>query len=501
MEQKNKATLHVPADLAYLAAIQAFINKLAQLARFSQKDITLFSVAVEEAITNVVKHAFLPEQKEHFDVTCELTPVEFKVIIRDKGLPFDPDRIKDFSAEKSLDGDEQVGLGFRLMKGSVDTLSFHNLGFGGKEVQLVKFIDQKHIDEYLKASQLEAYDEPEFVEKSKLIPIPFHTMLLKSEQAIEISQCAYRAYGYTYLMENIYYPERLIEMNKTGELISAVVVSDETNEVLGHGALEFFGRKKKIPELGMVFTKPKFRRQGCMTHLCEFLDQHIANKGIKGIYADAVTVHPYSQKAVLKIGFRSVGLRIGLDPPRSFKGIKNQCTQRETLVLMYRILIDQNVKIFVPVHHKSMIEKIYKNIGINAEVCTLRNIKEEINKTVQSDMEVDVVEFPRIASIYVNSAGENFQEEITYKLRELCLKKIEVIDLRLDMCNKNLMKCVPQLEMLGFFFSGVMPDDDKQFLMLQYLNNVPIDYNKIVCASEFAQQLKEYVKNCDPNRL
>jgi len=500
MEIRKISTLHLPVDLAYLAAIQAFINELARIAKFSQKDITFFNIAVEEAVTNVVKHAFLPDKEEHFDVICELTPVEFKVIIRDKGLPFDPNRVKEFSAEKSLEGDDQAGLGFRLMKGSVDKLSFHNLGFGGKEVQLVKFIDQKHIDEYLKASQMVAYDEPEFVEKKELVKIPFHTMLLQPNQAVEISQCAYRAYGYTYLMENIYYPERLIEMNKTGELISAVAASDENNEVLGHVALEFFGRKKKIPELGMAFTKPKFRRQGCMTHLSEFLDQQAIEKGTKGIYADAVTVHPYSQKALLRIGYKSAGIRIGMDPPRNFKSMENQCTQRETLVLMYKMLIAQDVEIFVPIHHKSIIEKIYENIGINAEVRTLENVDENTSKMVQSDVEVDVVEFARIASFIVNSVGVNFEEEIKHRLRELCLKRIEILDLRLDMCDKNLIKCVPQLEMLGFFFSGVLPDDDKQYLLLQYLNNVPIDYDKIICASEFAKELKEYVKECDPNR-
>ncbi len=500
MEVRKLSILHVPADLVYLAAIQAFINELARLAEFSQKDITFFSVAVEEAVTNVVKHAFLPDQEEHFDVICELTPIEFKVIIRDKGLPFDPNRVEDFSAEQSLDGNDQAGLGFRLMKGSVDKLSFHNLGFGGKEVQLIKFIDQKHIDEYLKASQMEAFDQPEFVEKKELVKIPFHPMLLQPNQAVEISQCAYRAYGYTYLMENIYYPERLIEMNKTGELISAVAASDENNEVLGHVALEFFGRKKKIPELGMAFTKPKFRRQGCMTHLSEFLDQQALEKGVKGIYADAVTVHPYSQKALLSCGYKSAGIRIGLDPPRNFKSMENQCTQRETLVLMYKMLITQDVEVLVPVHHKGIIEKIYKNIGIKAEVHTLRNVDEDTNKMAQSDVEVDVVESARIASFIVNSVGENFQEEIKYRLRDLCLKKIEVIDLRLDMCNNNLVKCVPQLEMLGFFFSGVLPDDDKQYLLLQYLNNVPIDYSKIVLVSDFAQELGKYVKECDPNQ-
>jgi len=157
MDLKKISTLHLPVDLAYLSAAQAFINELARLAKFSQKDITFSNVAVEEAITNVVKHAFMPDEQATFDVICELTPVEFKVIIKDKGLPFDPTQVKDFSAEKSLEGDEQVGLGFRLMKGSVDELSFHNMGYGGKEVHLVKYVDQKHVEKYFSKSEMQAF--------------------------------------------------------------------------------------------------------------------------------------------------------------------------------------------------------------------------------------------------------------------------------------------------------------------------------------------------------
>ena len=501
MSNKNISSLHLPVSLKYLPAAQAYIEELGRLVNFSRKDITLFNVAVEEAITNVVKHAFLPEQEEHFDVICEITSVEFTVIIHDNGLPFDPQKVKEFSVEESLEGIDQKGLGFRLMKGSVDKISFHNLGHGGKEVHLTKFVDHKHIDEYFKESQMEAYEEPTYIDKKELVKIPFATMLLKPEQAIEISQCAYRTYGYTYFMENIYYPERLIEMNKTGELLCSVAVANESNEVMGHVALEFFGRKSKIPELGMAFTKPKFRGQGCMSRLNDLLDQLAEERGIKGIMADAVTTHPFSQKALHKSGYKAAGIRIAMDPPKTFKGMKDQGTQRESMVLLYKKLIDQHVEVYAPVHHKSVIEKIYKNIGIDAEVMNLKNVQEDKKSIVQSDIEVDVMESVSMASIFVNAVGENFEDEINLRVRELCMKRIELIDLRLDMCNKNLITCVPQLEMLGFFFAGVLPDDDKQYLLLQYLNNVPIDYNKIVCASEFAKGLKEYVENCDPNQM
>jgi len=500
MEIKKISTLHLPVDLAYLSAAQAFINELARLAKFSQKDITFFNIAVEEAITNVVKHAFLPDEDATFDVICELTPVEFKVIIKDQGLPFDPTQVADFSAERSLDGDEQVGLGFRLMKGSVDQLSFHNMGYGGKEVHLVKFVDQKHVEKYFHKSEMQAFEQPTYKSKQERVAIPLHVEVLQQKQAIEISQCAYRTYGYTYIMENIYYPERLIEMTRSGELISAVAVCEENGEVMGHCALERFGRKWDVPEMGMAFTKPKFRGQGCMTRLTAFLSEEAIKKGIKGMYAKGVTTHPYSQKALRSGGFKDCAILIGLSPAKTFEGMKEQGAQRETLVLSYMKLIDQQLNVFSTEKHKCMIEKIYKNVQIDATVKIHDKKEMKSKKMVQSDVEVEVKDSLKFANIYINDCGENIKLEIRQRLRELCQKKIETIDLYIDMCDENTINYIEDLESLGFFFAGVFPNDKKQYLVLQYLNNVPIDYKRIVLVSDFAQELGAYVQECDPNQ-
>ena len=117
-------------------------------------------------------------------------------------------------------------------------------------------------------------------------------------------------------MENIYYPDRFIEMTNSGELISAVAVADKGDEVMGHCALERFGRKCEIPELGMAFTKPQFRGQGCMTRLNELLRSEARDNGIVGIYAKGVITHSYSQKALLSTGFLDIALLIGLSPPK-----------------------------------------------------------------------------------------------------------------------------------------------------------------------------------------
>jgi hypothetical protein len=42
--------------------------------------------------------------------------------------------------------------------------------------------------------------------------------------------------GYSFFDDHIYYPERLVELNRSGELISAVAVTED-NVFMGHAGL------------------------------------------------------------------------------------------------------------------------------------------------------------------------------------------------------------------------------------------------------------------------
>ena len=160
------------------------------------------------------------------------------------------------------------------MKSSVDRLSFHNLGFKGKEVVLTKFMHQRHIEDYFSPTHLERFVDSPLPKEKTQEKIPYQVKSLKSKQAIEVAQCAYRTYGYTYVMENVYYPEWLVQMIQTGDIVSAVAVSEVNGEVMAHCALEFHGRKHGIPEIGMAFTKPKYRHMGCLNSLNVFMLDH-----------------------------------------------------------------------------------------------------------------------------------------------------------------------------------------------------------------------------------
>jgi serine/threonine-protein kinase RsbW len=53
---------------------------------------------------------------------------------------------------------------------------------------------------------------------------------------------------------------------------------------------------------------------------------------------------------------------------------------------------------------------------------------------------------------------------------------------------------------MGPFFAGVMPESlIGDALILQYLNNVDLDYSKILLVSDVAKELLTYISGRDPN--
>ncbi len=501
MKKSPDARLILPVNIAYLPALQGFIGGLAKMAGLPPKDIEFLRLAVEEATTNVIEHAFLPDENATFEVICKHTPVEITVKVRDKGLPFDPAQFKGAKPRPDPDDIAGPGLGLRLMKSSVDRLVFNNLGYEGKEMVLTKFVHQRHIEDYFSPAHLEGFEDAPSQTEEPRGKTPFQVQFLQPEQAIEVAQCAYRTYGYTYVMENVYYPERLVEMTRTGDLISVVAVSEVNQEVMSHCALEFHGRKNGIPEIGMGFTKPAYRGMGCINRINEFILNHSREKGIKGIYSKAVTTHTYSQGALNKFEFRPCGLLVGYSPPKEFARMERRLTQRESLVLYYRQIVETPpLTIHPPPSHSKIIKRIFQQIGVAAEPAPQITYDHMALEEEHSRLECDVNHRLQLANIYINRCGKDLEREVRGRLKELCQKKIESIIFYLDLTDPVIKLATRVLEEQKCFFAGVFPVHPRPYLILQYLNNVYMDYDQIAIYDSFARQIVDYIKDRDPNQ-
>lgn len=500
MAQKDVLKMTVPNRMSYLEIILQFVHGCAHQFGFQAEEITEIELAVEEAATNVIQHAFEPGERNTFDVICELIPFGIEVVIKDKGLPFDPAQVASYDPS-TLSVDSSVrGLGIFLMKKSVDKVTYVNLGMDGKEIRLLKHIPHKNIREYFVATDLEVEAAPP-AEQIIQEKIPYDVRRMLPEEAIEVSRCAYKSHGYTFFASDIYYPERIIELNKIEKLISVVAVTKD-NVFMGHAAVHYPHIGARIAEFTYVFVNAEYRGQGCATRLTGTLFSMEKKYPLVGVYANAVTNHLFSQKVIVKYGINDCGIYLASSPGTwVFKGISTESKQRLSVILSFKYLVPSpKLVLFPPEAHRAIIERIYQNIGAMDNVYRTPASDEVAVHQAHTVLHTEVFVTENCAEIWVDQYGQDFEHQVKATLLGLRVKRIDAIYIYLPLEKPQTYMHAAGLEKLDFFFAGVLPRTDiGDTLILQYLNSVALDYDQIQALTDMGKELLAYVRQRDPN--
>jgi anti-sigma regulatory factor (Ser/Thr protein kinase)/GNAT superfamily N-acetyltransferase len=490
----------IPNDTSYIGAACSYVEKIAEKFGFYEDERDRICKALAEAVRSVIERGFEQgDERPPLEISCERVPLGVKIVIWDQGVPFDVTPLIADDACR-VDGDS-VLTGLCLMKEYMDQVEFHNRGKDGREIVLVKYTRNSSMEDYYSACALEPDSPP--VPKRPEASIPSISIApMKPDQAIEVCKTLYHAYGYSYFYPHMYYPERIVELNQSGHLFSAVALTDE-GEVAGHGALMKNDPQDRIAELGIGAVKPAYRSQGVLSRISEFLTSKAKADGLLGIFGQAVTNHTFSQQVGLRMGFKDTAILLAYVPiTSSFKQITDKLTQRDSMVVHYRYLNkpSQNT-VYLPHHHKDILEEIYSELGANLPNGPAECAPQELpdNEAIVRTVITNVM---GLAKIHVTHYGRNVLAEVKTRLKDLCMKRFEIIYLYLDLSDPLSCLSTEDFEKLGFFFAGLLPGGAEKgdALILQYLNNVPIDYSKLHIKSEFGSRLLDYVMQHDPNR-
>ncbi len=498
MNKSRPVRLTLPAEIGYLRIAQQCAAGVAAKYGFNEEAIGKIELALEEAVSNVIKHAFDTDDSNTFDIFFERIPLGIRIRIKEKGMPFDPRQLPAYNPEKAEEIWASKGLGMHLMRSMMDEVSFHNLGPEGKETHLIKYLPNRNIEEYGEELLEEEADpavrrEPQIIQEH----IDYDVRDLQPSEAIEVSRCAYKSHGYTFFDEHIYFPDRLIELNQSGKMLSAVAVTKD-GVFMGHAALVYPEPGAQIAELTFVFVNLEYRGQGCMNRLCDYLfnakDHHLA-----GIYAYAVSNHVFTQKVMVKHGFGDCGIELATSPATwEFKGME-QNTQRISVIMSYKYLVKpQSLTLYPPAHHRAMIENIYTNLG--ASHTYVVPPERPVLPAEESLIDCRVFTTESCGEIHLIRPGVQAVKEVRSALKSMCLKQIAAVFLFVNMKDPASYYLVEELEKLGFFFAGILPQASVgEALILQYLNNVEFDYSKIQAYSDMAKRLMSYIRERDPN--
>jgi serine/threonine-protein kinase RsbW len=152
--------------------------------------------------------------------------------------------------------------------------------------------------------------------------------------------------------------------------------------------------------------------------------------------------------------------------------------------------------IYPPENHREMIGMLYQNIGDQVEC---GSIDQTIQLNEQCVTEVKVHTLRSLAEISIVEYGLDTMKVMRNEMRKIFADEIQVIELYLSLSDPMTPTIVPQLESMGFIFTGVLPETSQgDSLIMQYFNGVYIDYDQIVLVTDVAKKLLEYIKQHDP---
>ena len=491
--------LVIPNDPVYAAAAGKYVSEIAKTIGYDSQNVLAIEAGVNEAISAVIEYSFDPGQQETLELSCERIPEGLKVILKDKGLPFGASLPEPSEIDNLPEPTAAFGMRIFQLKQYLDEVSLNNLGHDGKEIVLIKHLSSKTITDYYAECELSPYETsaPEMTNDNN--KKEFTVRRMKMSEAVEVSKTVYKAYGYTYAREYMYFPEKIIALNEAGQIQSAVVVVGD-NEIAGHCAVQSWEGNPRIAELSAGVVKPEYRSRGYFAKLTEYLIKKVCDPGLLGIFVHTVTNHTISQKVGHQVGLHDCAIRLGIVPPSiSFKGFSEKIHQKPSILIQFKYMsTPSSLTLHLPDSHQAIVAEIYENLGVTPEFSTKSAARQPSR---QSIFKIQVVASMNFARIMVERYGPDTVAQIKAELKELCYKKIEVVNLYLNLFDPLTAVLTENFEKLGFFFAGIMPGglSAGDALILQYLNNVPIDYTKIKTTSDMAHRILCHIKHRDPN--
>jgi len=129
--------LEVDSKLESLAIINDSIAKMMKGIAAGERSILEVQMAVDEACTNIIKHAY-SEEKGTITLICELVNDELTVAIRDRGKPFDPSSVPGPDFHADLNKRRIGGLGIYFMRRMMDKVSYSFDAQRGNELTMRK---------------------------------------------------------------------------------------------------------------------------------------------------------------------------------------------------------------------------------------------------------------------------------------------------------------------------------------------------------------------------
>ncbi len=112
------------AQFDNLETVRQFVGDAARNAGLNDSDVYATQLAVDEAFTNIIEHAYEGESLEKIECSYKISKSGIVITLTDCGKPFDPAAIPVPNLEAELEARDIGGLGLYFIRTLMDEVEF-----------------------------------------------------------------------------------------------------------------------------------------------------------------------------------------------------------------------------------------------------------------------------------------------------------------------------------------------------------------------------------------
>ena len=324
-------------------------------------------------------------------------------------------------------------------------------------------------------------------EKMQTIEIDF----FRPEDGPGVGRLFRQVYGEGYPIDIYYDPDRLIEENAVGRVLSSVART-QTGEVVGHDALVLMDPVTRLYENAAGVILPGFRGQGTFFNLLKHnVFEYAKRFGLQEVLGEPVCNHLQLQKMCLQLGYRETGLEVDLMPAAAYT--KEQSAHGRVSVLLGYFLHNPVPRtVFLPPVYRDELEYLYAGMGVER---TFAGTKEDLPTRGDSQGKMDVFTSAQVARMSIHEIGSDYDSFISQLENEACERGVEIFQVWLPLTSPFATAATKILHIHGYFIGGLLPGRFGGDCLLMQKVKRETDWGSIALYSEHAKRIADIVKD------
>jgi anti-sigma regulatory factor (Ser/Thr protein kinase) len=468
-------TISVLSDEHAQSLVGSLLPAFAAACELTPEEERRLGAVVEGLVAFTCDHAYPDDDLGEIEVTLEADEGLARVIVHDWGLPL-----------TSAGGDlGPLPEPLAPLAAETRSLQLVNLGSAGKRLTAEVGTHASGAGQAAGHHVADAPHRGRSVGAPDVIDVRAGT----ADDAEAIAQLLYENYHLSYVHGDFYRPRYLMAELSSGRLASTVAVHE--GRVIGHHAVMPL---PGIPsaETGAAVVNSSYRGLGIFGRMFEHTLDAALERELAAVFGDAVTIHPFSQRAELAHGYRETALQLGMVPAQTtMRGLGGEGPKRRTATLRsYRPLEPGARPAALPASYRELLESAYENLGLSVE-------PRVEPAPVEGEAVTATVDGPRaLGFLRLQRWDGRAADELERAVRHLLSQHVDVIYGDVDLVAVgDVEAAVAELNGLGFFAAGLVLQgpDGHDHLRLQLLDSEEIELEQIVCDSPFGQALRQRV--------